>query len=191
MTTTLFCSGRGSRFAPCFGLLITFASGSARAQPAPPVESVAPEPAAENAAGTPTPSVPPANEPAQSNAPTTAPTPAAAQAPEALQSEAQDAEAAALEAELTSQSSSPDVSEFKLNFYGFADFTFTQPVGDSSLTPNRNSFAVGKLNLYSAAELGDDWRSLAEIRFMYLPDGSTQLGPVSYTHLTLPTKRIV
>jgi hypothetical protein len=197
MTPPLLRSGRGSRFAPCFGLLITFASAPGRAQPAPPVESAAPEPATENATGTPTPSAPPANEPAQSNA-AAAPTPAAAQAPGAPQSEAQDAEAAALEAELTSQSSSPDVSEFKLNFYGFADFTFTQPVGDSSLTPNRNSFAVGKLNLYSAAELGDDWRSLAEIRFMYLPDGSTQLGlnqaprtdttTTDYTDLNRPVK---
>jgi hypothetical protein len=64
-----------------------------------------------------------------------------------------------------------------LALYGFADFGFyklfmpkgsllrTQLFGDSA-------FAVGNLNTYLSGELGGGWRSLMEIRFTYLPNGS-------------------
>lgn len=167
-------------------LLISFASTAAHTEPAlaadpPPTES--PAPGASSVAAQ--------VEPAPAAAPDTGAVPESSalvpstedttktlrDSAESQPSAASDAEAASLEAQLAAQTSSGDVSEFKLNFYGFADFTYTASVDGDALLANRSTFAVGKLNLYTAAELGDDWRSLAEVRFMYLPNGSTLLGP--------------
>lgn len=42
-----------------------------------------------------------------------------------------------------------------------------------------NSFAVGNFNFYLSSNLGDSWRALGEIRFLYLPNGSTSVDPNS------------
>jgi hypothetical protein len=63
-----------------------------------------------------------------------------------------------------------------LELYGFADFSYFH-----MLVPERNlirqyvqpfpSFYVGHLNLYLSSNLGENWRSLAEVRFTYAPHG--------------------
>ena len=67
----------------------------------------------------------------------------------------------------------------KLDLYGFADFTYQRLLIDKDNVWNRtypsvNSFAVGNFNLYLSSNLGDSWRALAEVRFMYLPNGATK-----------------
>jgi hypothetical protein len=136
----------------------------AAADPMSPA-SPSPTPPAPAAAG---PSTGPASPPeAAPTAPfaEAAPTPPL---PEAAQTAAVDeAEAAALldlSADMESESRAVD-------FYGFADFTYTFDMGNDSSAPS--SFAVGNVNLYAQADLADGWRSLFEVRFMYLPHGTT------------------
>jgi len=69
-------------------------------------------------------------------------------------------------------SGAPETEEGKIDFYGFADFTYTLPLQDNSVFFPYDSFAVAHLNAYAGSELGDDWRWLSEVRFMYLPNGS-------------------
>jgi hypothetical protein len=62
----------------------------------------------------------------------------------------------------------------KLNIYGFADFSWQYEdfVKGTPYAPNTNTFALGNLNLYVAKNLTPQWRTLAEVRFMYAPDAS-------------------
>jgi hypothetical protein len=147
----------------------------------PPADAAAPAPAA--------PAVPPSATDA------TVPT-ATAPAADAPKSEADaKAEADALAALSSSNLDVGDATgdEFKLNLYGFADFTYTKMFGDNQ-PQVRPTFAVGNFNLYAGADLGDGWRTLTEVRFMYLPNGSSPSsqstsaftpGPHSYQDTTV------
>lgn len=82
-------------------------------------------------------------------------------------------EAAAIAAALSTSSSETTLGDQqKLNLYGFADFTYSKAFEYGGAFSPYESFAVGHLNLYAGSELGDDWRWLSEVRFMYLPNGS-------------------
>jgi hypothetical protein len=95
-----------------------------------------------------------------------------------------DAEAAALAAALSEGNTDlavVDAEEFKLNIYGFIDFTYTQRLNDFSLASPYPTFLIGNLNLYTGAELGDGWRTLMEFRLLYTPNGT-----VPYADTFLP-----
>jgi hypothetical protein len=63
----------------------------------------------------------------------------------------------------------------KLNIYGFADFTYTaiQLSKPSMLVDDNRSFGVGNLNIYLSKNLTRRWRTFAEVRFLFAPNGST------------------
>jgi hypothetical protein len=84
--------------------------------------------------------------------------------------------------------------QHRLDLYGFADLTYTRLLLPKSNPWNRvyfptNSFAVGNFNLYLSSNLGDSWRALGEVRFLYLPNGATtadsQTGEVKRTDTTV------
>jgi opacity protein-like surface antigen len=68
-----------------------------------------------------------------------------------------------------------------IQIYGFADFSYRQLFGGKS-TPyamflNREpSFFVGNANIYFSSKLSSRWRSLMEVRFTYLPNGTPVLS---------------
>jgi hypothetical protein len=99
------------------------------------------------------------------------------------------AEVASVSATPPTQASSPDIDlsalgldpsttdavDDKLNIYGFADIGFDafSTKRDVPLTLNHTrSFLVGNFNLYLAKNLSRRARSLAEVRFTFLPNGS-------------------
>jgi opacity protein-like surface antigen len=88
-----------------------------------------------------------------------------------------------------------------LSVYGFADAGwhkyFLRP--GSLLGANLyedNTFLVGNVNVYLSGELGGGWRSLIEVRYTYLPNGSRVVGAAGvlrtstdaadYTNVSLP-----
>ncbi len=78
----------------------------------------------------------------------------------------------------TSTESTDTEQSHRLDLYGFADFTYQRLLIPSSNVwtrtyPSVNSFAVGNFNLYLSSNLGDSWRALAEVRYLYLPNGAT------------------
>jgi hypothetical protein len=101
--------------------------------------------------------------------------PATAQ-PQLVEESAQlDAEADALVASLGDASAdmaAADAEEFKLNIYGFMDFTYTHRLNEFTFASPYPTFLVGNLNLYAGAELGDGWRTLTEFRLLYAPHGT-------------------
>jgi len=178
------------RFASLLGLALASSASLAHAQtPAPAAPAAAEAPSAPATAAPTGVAIPltPAEMEAAKAAPPAAPEAAPADAPPAAapaekssaDAEADAAAAAAAAAAADTATADAD-SGFKLNLYGFADFSYGFQFGNFAFGSDKTSFAVGKLNLYAAAELGDDWRTLAEIRFMYLPNGTTQYDPVTF-----------
>ena len=145
------------------GVVVVPAPQTASEGPAAPVQTSAIPPSPQQPAAV-------AAEPARK---TTSPMTAAAEA------DASDTEAAAQAATMQGAGSGTGLDgggeANRLNLFGFSDFTYTKPLSTLSFNPE-SSFAIGNLNLYLGAELGRGWRSLVEIRFMYLPDGSKPLG---------------
>ena len=79
----------------------------------------------------------------------------------------------------------------KLNIYGFADVTYQSfstrkavPYLDSS-----RSFIAGAVDLYLAKNQTEHWRSLAEIRMLYVPNGgqSESTGAITNTAVDDPS----
>ncbi len=90
-------------------------------------------------------------------------------------------------------SEDPRQAASKLEIYGFADFTVTGMMNaDKSrwrgfVNPN-TTMGVGNLNVYLKGNLSERVRSLAELRFTYLPNGHAQIqsdGSVRYTDTTV------
>jgi hypothetical protein len=64
----------------------------------------------------------------------------------------------------------------KLELYGFADVEYFHPLGRKlnilrQYVAQNPTFFVGHLNLYLSSTLSENWRSLAEVRFVYSPTG--------------------
>jgi hypothetical protein len=125
----------------------------------------------------PAPAAPAPVETAPAVPPAAAPAPAQPLPGESEPLPAPSAEAGAADEQILRDIADTAVSdEYKLDIYGFADFTYSQILDKSVyFAAPYNSFAVGRLNVYLASELGDNWRSLAEVRFTYLPHGVTVL----------------
>jgi hypothetical protein len=101
---------------------------------------------------------------------------AAVEAP--AEAEASDGSEAELLASLMNESSLASSEEGpSLRFYGFADFGLSKYlIPESSawkqVLNGTTNFAVGNLNLYLDADLTNDFKSLIEVRFLFLPSGT-------------------
>ena len=86
----------------------------------------------------------------------------------------------------------PEGYDDKLAFYGFADVGFVSDnwSADVGVVPKHaKTFLVGHLNVYLAKNLSARARTLAEVRFTFLPNGSRSLidGSVTDNAVTDPT----
>jgi hypothetical protein len=109
--------------------------------------------------------------------PTATPGPTATSANDGSDAKAADASASS-DSFTSSEESTDSDQQHKIDIYGFADFTYQRLLIPSSNVwtrtyPSVDSFAVGNFNLYLSSNLGDSWRALAEVRFLYLPNGAT------------------
>ena len=82
-------------------------------------------------------------------------------------------------------------NERPLQLYGFADFTYYLPFfpRDSFLAaqvPENQQFVMGHFNLYLAKEISERLRTLGEVRFLYLPNGSIDNGSYTSTQVDDP-----
>jgi hypothetical protein len=127
-----------------------------------------------------------------SSPPIVAPAPAAGPAPGTAPPPSQgvptaDEEAAAV-AQLLGQDGAAE-GERGLKLYGFADFN---AVGWLNLSdrwkaniPTPLTFFVGRVNLYLEGDIAPDWKSLMEVRYMFLPNGARStdvpLDPIGNT----------
>ena len=77
----------------------------------------------------------------------------------------------------------------KLNIYGFADFTYTAVYfpRPNPLVGNTRNFAVGNFNVYLSKHLTRKWRTLAEVRLLFAPNGGmNDDGTITNTTTTDP-----
>jgi hypothetical protein len=158
------------------------ALGQEMSEPAaPPAEAPF---VADDAAATPAPAPTPTPTPAPPAAP---PTIVAAPAPDEARADV-DAEISAIEQQVI-ESSSRATNDTKLDIYGFADMGYGIAIKKFAFGQPYDTFAVGNLNVYLASNLSESWRSLAEVRFTYLPQGASLVdatGQVSRVDTTVP-----
>jgi hypothetical protein len=117
---------------------------------------------------------PPASPPVSDGPPPyTMPAPATAAAPAPTKADTDaDAAAAAAIAGVTTSAAQPETEGYRLNLYGFGDMAYSTYFDKGSFGHPVGTFWVGNLNLYAGADLGDNWRTLSEVRFSYLPNGT-------------------
>lgn len=185
------------------GLAVSLCALTARAAP---TSDANPAPAATPTPGTPSAESPAPSETAPSAAPSTAapnvtapnataPSTAAPNAtapniakaaeapgPTSAAASASDEALAPSTDSFSSEETTDAEQQHKLDLYGFADMTYTRLLLSNSNPWQRTyfptkSFAVGNFNLYLSSNLGDSWRALGEIRFLYLPNGATTVDP--------------
>jgi hypothetical protein len=99
---------------------------------------------------------------------------------------------AASDADLAALGLDPTAAAFddKLNIYGFADMSYQAVHFDHPVlgAPDSHGFAAGNLDLYLAKNLTERWRTLAEVRLLYLPNGGTDgAGNTTVTTVNDPT----
>jgi len=169
---------RLASIALCAGLLSRAGLGLA-AEPLPP--QGAPASASEPGAVAPAPLIAPAAVTTPDAVPAASPTPGPTSAGADAEAEGKFAAAPAAFSDsfATEEGGSDSDTQRKLDLYGFADFTYQRLLIDdknvwNNTYPSVSSFAVGNFNLYLSSNLGDRWRALAEVRFMYLPNGATK-----------------
>jgi len=171
----------------CFALSICGASARhAFAADAPPPNSAAVPSVVPSATSSAEPA-PPAAPAAQASA--ALPSDAASPAPGPTSAAAAPTSDAALDSASGDSFSSSDErsdteQQHRIDLYGFADMTYTKLLVPNSDPWTRtyfptNSFAVGNFNLYLSSNLGDSWRALSEVRFLYLPNGATTTDPAT------------
>jgi hypothetical protein len=119
---------------------------------------------------------PPASPPADEAPPapaSSAPEAAPPAAPVTAKGDAEaEAAAAAAMADVATSSAQSESAGYKLNLYGFSDMAYSAYWDKGSFGYPVGTFWVGNFNLYAGSELGDNWRTLAEVRFSYLPNGT-------------------
>lgn len=141
----------------------TEASPSPNAGADSPPASAPPADAAPPTQAEPPPAAPPSNpEPTRPSKP--------APASDAMVDAAADAALAGADSLITAEAS---MENSRVHVYGFTDFAFAVPLNDAAkqLVMPSSTFLVGHFNVYMGAEFGSGWRSLSEVRFMYLPNG--------------------
>jgi hypothetical protein len=78
-----------------------------------------------------------------------------------------------------------------LHFWGFADFNSSlliRPTGGAALAQGRNqNFFIGNLNLYLSKNLSESFRTMAEVRLTYLPNGSYSASASGYEQVDTST----
>ena len=161
------------------GWVLSRAGSAFAAEPPPPVAPapVAPAPVAPAPAA---PTVEPgADMGAPGVAPAATPGPTLATSEQASEDKFAAAPGPVSDTFAADEGSSDSDTQRKLDLYGFADFTYQRLLIPKDNIWNRtypsvNSFAIGNFNVYLSSNLGESWRALAEVRFMYLPNGATK-----------------
>jgi hypothetical protein len=83
----------------------------------------------------------------------------------------------------------PSEDTRKLSLYGFADFNYLHMLLEADnpwrqILFGSNAFSVGNLHLYVDGEMSERWRTLMEVRFLYVPNGVDDARPDGSLSLT-------